>query len=101
MIPLGSHGHYFWNPRVMHFLHSKCLPRDYKTCVALTFGPFIIITGGFQNEKFIDFCEKLGIFHNFSAPKTPQRNGVVERKNRSLEELARIILSEFSLPKYF
>jgi len=57
--------------------------------------------GEFQNEKFSSFCEKLGIFHNFSAPKTPQQNGVVERKNISLEELARTILSESSLPKYF
>ena len=37
--------------------------------------------GEFQNEKFISFCNKLGIFHNFSAPRTPQQNGVVERKN--------------------
>ena len=26
----------------------------------------------FQNEKFSKFCEKLGILHNFSAPRTPQ-----------------------------
>ena len=57
--------------------------------------------GEFQNEKFSSFCEKLGIFHNFSAPRTPQQNGFVERKKRSLEELARTILSESSLPKYF
>jgi len=57
--------------------------------------------GAFQNEKFSKFCEKLGILHNFSAPRTPQQNGVVERKNRSLEELARTMLSESSLPKYF
>ncbi|KAK7342390.1 hypothetical protein VNO80_25340 [Phaseolus coccineus] len=54
----------------------------------------------FQNEKFSSFCDKLGIFHNFSAPRTPQENGVVERKNRLLEELASTILSESSLPKY-
>ena len=30
-----------------------------------------------------------------------QQNGVVERKNKSLEELARTMLSESSLPKYF
>jgi len=57
--------------------------------------------GEFQNEKFSKFCEKTGILHNFSAPRTPQQNGVVERKNRSLEELARTMLSESSLPKYF
>ena len=57
--------------------------------------------GEFQNEKFSKLCEKMGILHNFSAPRTPQQNGVVERKNRSLEELARTMLSESSLPKYF
>ena len=55
----------------------------------------------FQNEKFSTFCDKLGIFHNFFAPRIPQQNGVVERKNRSLEELARTILNESSLPKCF
>jgi len=57
--------------------------------------------GEFQNEEFSSFCEKLGIFYNFSTPRTPQQNCVVERKNRSLEELVRAILSESSLPKYF
>jgi len=55
----------------------------------------------FQNEKFEKFCSKLGIKHNFSAPRTPQQNGVVERKNGSLEELARTMLNETRLPKYF
>ena len=55
----------------------------------------------FQNEKFNRFCSKLGIKHNFSAPRTLQQNGVVERKNRSLEELARTMLNETGLPKYF
>ena len=57
--------------------------------------------GEFQNEKFSKLCEKTGILHNFSAPITPQQNGVVERKNKSLEELARTMLSESSLRKYF
>ena len=34
-------------------------------------------------------------------PRTPQQNGVVERKNRSLEELAKTMLNETKLPKYF
>jgi len=57
--------------------------------------------GEFQNEKFSTYCEKLGIFHNFSTPRTPQQNIVVERKNMSLEELSQTMLSESSLPKYF
>ena len=57
--------------------------------------------GEFQNARFERFCEKHGISHSFSAPRTPQQNGVVERKNRSLEELARTMLNESKLPMYF
>ncbi|XP_062114816.1 uncharacterized protein LOC133827603 [Humulus lupulus] len=35
----------------------------------------------FENNIFADFCNLEGIVHEFSAPKTPQQNGVVERKN--------------------
>jgi len=57
--------------------------------------------GEFENERFEYFCNKHGIKHNFSAPRTPQQNGVVERKNRSLEELARTLLNDSKLSKYF
>ena len=42
--------------------------------------------GEFQNEYFDKFCEENEIHHNFSTPRTPQQNDVVERKNRFLEE---------------
>lgn len=54
--------------------------------------------GEFQNEEFDNFCEELGIQHNFSAPRTPQQNGVVQRKNRSLEEIARTMLNDSNMP---
>ncbi|GJX69212.1 retrovirus-related pol polyprotein from transposon TNT 1-94 [Tanacetum coccineum] len=39
----------------------------------------------FYNEVQIGaFCDAQGITHNFSAPHTPQSNGVVERKNHAL-----------------
>jgi len=57
--------------------------------------------GEFKNESFEKFCQENGIHHNFSAPITPQHNGVVERKNRFLEEVARTLLNETKLPKYF
>ena len=34
--------------------------------------------GEFENEPFEAFCEKHGIVHEFSSPRTPQQNGVVE-----------------------
>ena len=57
--------------------------------------------GEFQNHLFEKYCDKHGIEHNFSALRTLQQNCVVERKNRILEELARTMLNEGNLPKYF
>jgi len=92
MIFLGTHGNSSWNQRVMLSLPSK----------NSSIGSIRSDLGRkFQNEKFSKFYEKMGILHNFSAPRTSQQNGVMERKNTSLEELARTMLSEYSLPKYF
>ena len=55
----------------------------------------------FENEDFSCYCFENGINHNFSAPRTPQQNGVVERKNRCLEEMARTMLNDSPLPKSF
>ena len=55
----------------------------------------------FKNSTMRLFCEENGIMHEFSAPRTPQQNGVVERKNRSLIEAARTMLEESKLPTYF
>ncbi|GKB37041.1 retrovirus-related pol polyprotein from transposon TNT 1-94 [Tanacetum coccineum] len=42
----------------------------------------------FDNEmQFGEFCNANGITHNFSALRTPQSNGVVERKNMTLQEM--------------
>ncbi|GJS15435.1 retrovirus-related pol polyprotein from transposon TNT 1-94 [Tanacetum coccineum] len=56
----------------------------------------------FDNEmQFGEFCNANGITHNFSAPRTPQSNGVVERKNRTLQEMSRIMLNEHRCHKSF
>ena len=55
----------------------------------------------FENSEFKTFCEDHGFTHQFSAPRTPQQNGVVERKNRTLVEMSRLMLCENELPKYF
>lgn len=55
----------------------------------------------FKNSSFATFCTDRGIEHQFSSPRVPQQNGVVERKNRTLVEMARTMLDEHSTPKRF
>ncbi|GKA42725.1 retrovirus-related pol polyprotein from transposon TNT 1-94 [Tanacetum coccineum] len=56
----------------------------------------------FNNEvQFEEFFNANGITHNFSAPRTPQSNGVVENKNRTLQEMSRTMLNDQSLPQKF
>ena len=55
----------------------------------------------FENARFESFCEKNGIKKDFSAPKTPQQNGVVERKNRVIQEMARVMLLNKQIPQNF
>jgi transposase InsO family protein len=49
----------------------------------------------FKNSQIEGFLEEEGIKHEFSSPYTPQQNGVVERKNRTLLDIARTMLDEY------
>jgi transposase InsO family protein len=55
----------------------------------------------FKNLQVEEFLEEEGIKHEFSAPYTPQQNGVVERKNRTLIDMARTMLGKFKTPERF
>ncbi|WVZ98086.1 hypothetical protein U9M48_043565 [Paspalum notatum var. saurae] len=57
--------------------------------------------GEFRNSRFKNFCRDLGLEHQFSSPYTPQQNGVVERKNRTLVEMARTMLDDHKTPRRF
>nr|GFB12589.1 putative ribonuclease H-like domain-containing protein [Tanacetum cinerariifolium] len=46
----------------------------------------------FVNHTMTEYYERIGIFHQNTVPRTPQHNGVVERRNRTLIEAARTML---------
>jgi transposase InsO family protein len=56
---------------------------------------------GFKNSQIEGFLEDEGIKHEFSSPYTPQQNGVVERKNRTLLDMVRTMLDEYKTPDRF
>ncbi|KAI3665330.1 hypothetical protein L6452_43954 [Arctium lappa] len=55
----------------------------------------------FKNSSLNNFFEDKGISHNFSSVRTPQQNGVAERRNRTIIEAARSMLSDSHLPTQF
>jgi transposase InsO family protein len=55
----------------------------------------------FKNSQIEGFLEDEGIKHEFFSPYTPQQNGVVERKNRTLLDMARTMLEKYKTPDRF
>nr|GEX12983.1 integrase, catalytic region, zinc finger, CCHC-type, peptidase aspartic, catalytic [Tanacetum cinerariifolium] len=47
-----------------------------------------------------EYYKRIGIFHQKSVPKTPQQNGVVERRNRTLVKAARTMLIFSKAPMF-
>ncbi|CAL9026795.1 unnamed protein product [Prunus brigantina] len=56
--------------------------------------------GEFTSSEFNKLCEDAGIQRQFTMAYTPQQNGVVERKNRIVVEMAKAMLHEKGLPYY-
>ncbi|GJT75449.1 retrovirus-related pol polyprotein from transposon TNT 1-94 [Tanacetum coccineum] len=54
----------------------------------------------FKNKTLAKFFDEVGISQQFSAARTPQQNGVVERRNRTLAEVARTMLTFANLPLF-
>ena len=55
----------------------------------------------FKNIRIDESCDEFEIRHQFSAKYTPQSNGLVERKNRTLIDMARSMLSEYNMSHSF
>ena len=51
----------------------------------------------FPND-FSTFCEEHGLIHQSSAPYTPQQNGLVERKNKTLVDMVNAMILSAKLP---
>src|SRR5579859_1915641 len=55
----------------------------------------------FRNTRVDELCDEKGVKHEFSSKYTPQQNGLVERKNRTLIDMARSMLSEYNVSDSF
>ncbi|GKD43000.1 retrovirus-related pol polyprotein from transposon TNT 1-94, partial [Tanacetum coccineum] len=57
--------------------------------------------GEFTSLEFKSFCNENGIQRQLTAAYTPQQNGVAERKNRTIMNMVRSVLSAKQIPKTF
>ena len=57
--------------------------------------------GEYFNSDFIQYCKDVGIHMQHSIPYTPHQNGVDERKNRSLKEMATCMMEAKNFPPKF
>eukprot|EP00833_Pecoramyces_ruminatium_P010680 jgi/Orpsp1_1/1184712/evm.model.c7180000090672.1 len=55
----------------------------------------------FSNNRFEEFCNRNGIIHEFSTPRTPQQNGRVERLHGTIISNARAMLQDSKLNHVF
>ncbi|CAJ2647891.1 unnamed protein product [Trifolium pratense] len=57
--------------------------------------------GEYNSKEFQTYCTQKGIIHEVTAPYTPQHNGLAERRNRTLLNMARCMLKSKGLPKCY
>jgi len=79
--------------------------KDFITMVQNQFQTNIKVFRGDNGKEYFntildDFFLQNGILHQCSCPNTPQQNGVAERKNRHLLEVARALLFSSKVPNY-
>ena len=82
-----------------HFQNFKALVEkqtgNYIQCLRSDGG------GEYISNEFTNFLKKHGIQRQFSCRYTPQQNGVAERKNRHIAEVARAFMAEKNMPHYY
>ncbi|CAL2259306.1 unnamed protein product [Prunus armeniaca] len=93
---------YFLVEKSKAFNYFKC----FKTMVEKETGLFVKCLrtdrgGEFNSNEFNDFCKQSGIKRQLTTAYTPQQNGVAERKNRTVMNMVRSMLSDKNIPKNF
>jgi transposase InsO family protein len=57
--------------------------------------------GEFTESEFVAYCADEGIQCHFSAPYTPQQNGIVESRNQMMVATARALLKQRGMPPIY
>ncbi|KAL5777605.1 hypothetical protein ACOSP7_010531 [Xanthoceras sorbifolium] len=93
----------------IYLMHEKSdvekLFKDFYTMIETQFQTKISILHTdngteYFNKRLGTFLKEKGIYHQSTCVDTPQQNGIAERKNRHLLEVARAIMFSMNVPKY-
>jgi len=57
--------------------------------------------GEYCNNELSDFLKENGLVHRRTMPRCPEQNGVAERQNRTLADMARCLLIQAGMPEFF
>nr|GEU49743.1 retrovirus-related Pol polyprotein from transposon TNT 1-94 [Tanacetum cinerariifolium] len=105
LVIVDDYSRYTW----VHFLRSKdkapeVIKTFLKRITVLHQSPVIVIRTDngteFKNQVLKKYFDSVGIYHQVSSVRTPQQNGVVERRNRTLVEAARTMLNFSRAPLF-
>ncbi|GJV80228.1 retrovirus-related pol polyprotein from transposon TNT 1-94 [Tanacetum coccineum] len=79
--------------KYLHLLHMDLFGHVTPRSINHENYTLVIVDEYSRNSILVNFCDEKGISQNFSSPYIPEQNGVAERKNRTLIEAARTMLS--------
>ncbi|GKA16417.1 retrotransposon protein, putative, ty1-copia subclass, partial [Tanacetum coccineum] len=84
--------------RIEKLQHDRLLDstdiKSFEKCVAC-------MSGEYMSQEFLDHLKDYGIIAHRTPPYTPQHNGVSDRRNRTLLDMVRSMMSQTTLPNSF
>jgi transposase InsO family protein len=106
LLLVDDHSRYMWLSLLANKSDALAAVQQFQARVEVETGRRLRVLrtdnrGEFTSVTFTEHCVKNGIKHQHTAPYTPQQNGVVERRNQSVVNMARSLLKSRELPAAF
>uniref|UniRef100_A0A2N9F645 Integrase catalytic domain-containing protein n=1 Tax=Fagus sylvatica TaxID=28930 RepID=A0A2N9F645_FAGSY len=95
VIDSGASDHMTGNSSLLSHTSSPCSP----SFVTVANGTKTHVQG--KDSAFQQFLKSRGIIHQTSCVRTPQQNGIAERKNGPILAIARALMLQMNVPKLF
>ncbi|GJR84982.1 retrovirus-related pol polyprotein from transposon TNT 1-94 [Tanacetum coccineum] len=106
MVIIDGYSRYTWTLFIRSKDETPEVLKDFLKMIQRNLQAQVIIVRTDRGTEFLNktlhaYFKEEGIEHQTSTPRTPEQNGVVERQNRTLVEVARTMLLASKLPLFF